>query len=45
VEEEPVKRYITFTAAILMLLMSAVGGTHAEVKTIQMKIAGYLCGN
>lgn len=39
------KRHISLTAAILMLLMSIAAGTHAEVKTVQMKIAGYLCGN
>jgi hypothetical protein len=29
----------------LMLLASIVGTAQAEVKNVQMKIAGYLCGN
>lgn len=33
--------------AMIGLLMFAFGAsiTHAEVKMVQMKIAGYLCGN
>jgi len=39
------KRRISLTAASMVVLMSLAVGTHAEVKAVQMKIAGYLCGN
>jgi hypothetical protein len=29
----------------VVLLASFASGAHAEVKNVQMKIAGYLCGN
>jgi hypothetical protein len=39
------RRRITITAASMIVIMSLAVGTHAEVKAVQMKIAGYLCGN
>jgi hypothetical protein len=36
----------TFTAFIgLVILFGGVGTSRAEVKRVQMRIAGYLCGN
>jgi hypothetical protein len=31
--------------ASALLLIGVVSVAHAEVKTVKMKIAGYLCGN
>ena len=39
------KRYMTLAVASLALLLSVSVKTQAEIKTVQMKIAGYLCGN
>jgi hypothetical protein len=38
------KKYL-FTFACFLLVASLVDGARAEVKNVQMKIAGYLCGN
>jgi hypothetical protein len=36
----------TFTALLgLVLLFGAAGTSRAEVKRVEMRIAGYLCGN
>jgi hypothetical protein len=37
------KSNITIASALLLICLSVI--SHAQVKTIQMKIAGYLCGN
>jgi hypothetical protein len=39
------KRLFTFVLANLVLVVSLAGVARAEVKNVQMKIAGYLCGN
>jgi len=39
------KKQFIVTVASLMLLMGLAGAARAEVKNVQMKIAGYLCGN
>jgi hypothetical protein len=39
------KKHLTLIVVSLTLLISLVGTAHAEVKNVQMKIAGYLCGN
>jgi hypothetical protein len=39
------KRHITLAVAALILVVSLSSKTDAEVKAVQMKIAGYLCGN
>jgi hypothetical protein len=44
-EEQFMKRHITLAVAALILVVNLSGKTQAEVKTVQMKIAGYLCGN
>jgi hypothetical protein len=36
---------LRFLIASLLLLVANVVTTQAEVKKVQMKIAGYLCGN
>jgi hypothetical protein len=38
-------KYTALAAAALMLIVGAGVQTLAEVKTVEMKIAGYLCGN
>lgn len=38
------KKIITITAAFAAILLSAVSAV-AQVKRVQMHIAGYLCGN
>jgi hypothetical protein len=38
-------RNITLAMLSLVLLFGSAGQTRAEVKRIQMHIAGYLCGN
>ncbi|MGA9770669.1 MAG: hypothetical protein WBV94_16635 [Blastocatellia bacterium] len=44
-EEETMKRDLAFIVVSLALVIGLSGGVSAEVKTVQMKIAGYLCGN
>ena len=39
------KRNVVLTALGLVLLFGAAGTSRAEVKRVQMHIAGYLCGN
>jgi hypothetical protein len=39
------KRQIAFAFANLLLVVGLAGAARAEVKNVQMKIAGYLCGN
>jgi hypothetical protein len=39
------KRHITLAVVALILVVNLSGKTQAKVKTVQMKIAGYLCGN
>jgi hypothetical protein len=39
------KRYITFILTGWLLLVGGAATGQAEVKKVQMKIAGYLCGN
>ncbi len=39
------KRYLTFSFVNFMLMVSLVSPAQAEIKNVQMKIAGYLCGN
>jgi len=38
------KRHITFAVASLLLLFGGSAIATAQVKTVQMKIDGYLCG-
>lgn len=38
------KKTVLFTVALLLLLGSS-GNSAAQVKRVQMHIAGYLCGN
>lgn len=38
------KRFARFVTTLLMLI-TLVTAANAEVKRVQMKIAGYLCGN
>jgi len=40
-----IRRHFILTLVGLMLLISSAGASRAEVKTVQMKISGYLCGN
>ena len=39
------KRYKTRLLISLLLLVGVASVTRGEVKMVQMKIAGYLCGN
>jgi hypothetical protein len=39
------KNHLTFIFISFLLVASLVGDARAEVKNVQMKIAGYLCGN
>lgn len=39
------KRYLTPVLLGLVLLFGNAGAARAEVKRVQMHIAGYLCGN
>ena len=39
------KRNITLALLGLVLLMGSAGTSRAEVRRVQMHIAGYLCGN
>ncbi len=39
------KKHLTLAAVSLVVLISFAGAARAEVKNVQMKIAGYLCGN
>jgi hypothetical protein len=39
------RRNFTLVALSLVLLFGSAGTSSAEVKRIQMHIAGYLCGN
>lgn len=39
------RRKITFALLSLVLLFGGAGSSSAEVKQVQMHIAGYLCGN
>jgi hypothetical protein len=38
------KKYATLAALTLVFLMSGATTSHAEIKEVQMKIGGYLCG-
>lgn len=38
------RRYAATTFALLFLLVASTGDGRAEIKQVQMKIAGYLCG-
>ena len=38
------KRYAAITFALLFLLIANPSDGRAEIKQVQMKIAGYLCG-
>lgn len=38
-------RTILQSVILMALLVGAVSTAQAEVKTVKMKIAGYLCGN
>ena len=42
--EELMRRYAAATIALLFLLVANPSDTRAEIKQVQMKIAGYLCG-
>jgi hypothetical protein len=44
-ETRTMKKYLTFTVVVFLLVMSLTGTGQAEVKNVQMQIAGYLCGN
>lgn len=39
------KRYLAPAALGLVLLFGGAGTSRAEVKRVQMRIGGYLCGN
>ncbi len=39
------KRFTATAATLVLLLIGLTETARAEVKTVQMKIAGYLCGN
>jgi hypothetical protein len=39
------KRNITLALLGLVLLMGSAGASRAEVRRVEMHIAGYLCGN
>jgi hypothetical protein len=39
------KRFAYASLVSFLLLVSNAATSHAEVKKVQMKIAGYLCGN
>jgi hypothetical protein len=39
------KKYIVTTIALLFMLIATAGDGRAEINQVQMKIAGYLCGN
>jgi hypothetical protein len=39
------KKYLTLTAFSFVWMVSLMSTGSAEVKNVQMKIAGYLCGN
>jgi hypothetical protein len=39
------KKYAAATFALLFLLIANASEGQAEIKQVQMKIAGYLCGN
>lgn len=38
------KKYVAATFALLFLLIGNPSAGRAEIKQVQMKIAGYLCG-
>jgi len=44
-ENKRMKRNITLAMLGLVLLFGAVTNSRAEVRRVQMHIAGYLCGN
>jgi hypothetical protein len=39
------KKNLMLTAISFLLVLSLTDSSSAEVKNVQMKIAGYLCGN
>jgi len=39
------KRVANIVLVNFLMLVALAATTHAEVKQVQMKIAGYLCGN
>jgi len=39
------KRDFGFVLVAFMFLLGGAGNTNAQVKQVQMHIAGYLCGN
>jgi hypothetical protein len=39
------KRYTLAALASLVLLFGAAGRSEAQVRRVEMRIAGYLCGN
>lgn len=39
------KKHLAFTVITVVLVVSLSGLARAEVKNVQVKIAGYLCGN
>lgn len=39
------RKHLILVFAGLLLVVSSATTTHAEVKIVQMKISGYLCGN
>ena len=39
------KKYFVTAFALLFLLIANAGDGRAEINRVQMKIAGYLCGN
>jgi hypothetical protein len=43
--EDEMKRYLTLAMIGLMLLLGSATTSRAEVKRVEMHIAGYLCGN
>jgi hypothetical protein len=45
VRREKMRRTLTLVSLGLVLLFGSAGQSKAEVKRVQMHIAGYLCGN
>ena len=43
--EKAISKHLILTLVGLLLLISTATTTQAEVKMVQMKISGYLCGN
>jgi hypothetical protein len=39
------KRYLKSAIATLVLLLAIASASPAQTRNVQMKIAGYLCGN